>query len=120
MLHSHRPLLEKAAEVEYEFAGWRLDPTIRELRDPEGRPIDLSTGQFALLRVMVERPRRVLSREQLLDLARGPAAEPYDRAIDVQVCRLRRKMAAAAPGSAALIRTFRGEGYMFVGKVALR
>jgi two-component system OmpR family response regulator len=69
---------------------------------------------------MVERPRRVLTREQMLDLARGPTAEPYDRAIDVQVCRLRRKLAEAAPGGGDLIRTFRGEGYMFVAKVALR
>lgn len=120
MLHSSRQSLTAAAEVEYEFAGWRLDPTLREVRDPQGRLIALSTGEFALLRVLVERPRRVLTREQLLDLSRGPAAEPYDRAIDVQVCRLRRKLGEAAPGSGALIRTFRGEGYMFVCKVALR
>ena len=75
-----------------------------------------SSGEFGLLRAFVEHPRRVLSRDQLLDYASGQDSELYDRAIDVQVSRLRRKL-AAHDGGADLIRTVRSEGYMFVAPV---
>jgi len=95
----------------YRFAGWKLDPLARELADPDGVIINLSDGEFRLLLVFVERPRRVLTRDQLLDLSRGLNAEHFDRAIDVQVSRLRRKLQRA--GDDDLIRTVRNEGYLF-------
>ena len=95
----------------YRFAGWKLDPVARELSDPDGVLINLSDGEFRLLMTLVERPRRVLTRDQLLDLSRGLNAEHFDRAIDVQVSRLRRKL--ARDGDEDLIRTVRNEGYLF-------
>lgn len=99
-----------------EFAGWRLDLVRRELRTPQGVVINLSSGEFSLLRALVERPQRVLTRDQLLDFARGPETEAYDRAIDVQISRLRKKLDDGAGGQ-ELIRTIRNEGYMFSAKV---
>ncbi len=103
------------AETRFEFSGWRLDPVRRELRDPAGTFINLSDGEFALLRTFVEHPQRVLSRDQLLDITRGRNIEVYDRAIDSQISRLRRKLNERA--DAELIRTVRNEGYMLVAKV---
>jgi two-component system OmpR family response regulator len=91
----------------------------RELRSPEGVVVNLSGGEFSLLRTLVERPERVLTRDQLLDLARGPDSEAYDRAIDVQISRLRRKLDDGGQGG-ELIRTVRNEGYMFMAKVSRR
>jgi two-component system OmpR family response regulator len=102
-----------------EFAGWRLDLVRRELRTPDGVVVNLSGGEFSLLRALVERPQRVLTRDQLLDLARGPDSDAYDRAIDVQISRLRRKLDNGS-GGAELIRTIRNEGYMFMAKVTRR
>ncbi|MBE7217063.1 MAG: response regulator [Caulobacteraceae bacterium] len=95
-----------------EFAGWKLDLVRRELKSPAGVVVNLSAGEFGLLRVFVERPQRVLTRDQLLDLARGPDNDAYDRAIDVQISRLRRKLEEGG-GGGDLIRTVRNEGYMF-------
>jgi two-component system OmpR family response regulator len=99
----------------YEFDGWSLDILRRELRDPAGTLINLSDGEFVLLRCFAENPQRVLSRDQLLDMARGPNAESYDRAIDTQISRLRRKLNDRAESE--LIRTVRNEGYMLLPKV---
>jgi two-component system OmpR family response regulator len=77
--------------------------------------VNLSSGEFSLLRAFVERPQRVLTRDQLLDFARGPDSDAFDRAIDVQISRLRRKLDDG--GSQDLIRTVRNEGYMFMPKV---
>ena len=99
-----------------EFAGWSLDLVRRELRSPQGVVVNLSSGEFSLLRVFVERPQRVLTRDQLLELARGPDSEAFDRAIDVQISRLRRKLDEGGGGQ-DLIRTIRNEGYMFTAKV---
>jgi two-component system OmpR family response regulator len=99
----------------YEFAGWRLDVQRRDLRDPMGIFIELSDGEFALLRSFVEHPQRVLSRDQLLDYALGSDREVYDRAIDSQISRLRRKLNDR--GNVELIRTVRNEGYMLLPKV---
>ena len=96
------------------FAGFRLDIARRELIDPDDVVIPLSAGEFRLLRTFVERPQRVLSREQLLDLAFNDDSEAYDRAVDVQVSRLRRKL--ERPGGIEIIRTVRGEGYLFAIK----
>ena len=102
----------------YQFDGWTLDAIRHVLRDPEGVIISLSEGEFSLLRVLVERPQRVLTRDQLLDYARGPESDAFDRAIDTQVSRLRRKLGSRT--EAELIRTVRSEGYMFLPKVARR
>jgi len=99
-----------------EFAGWRLDLVRRELRSPAGVVVNLSSGEFSLLRAFVERPQRVLTRDQLLEFARGPDSDAFDRAIDVQISRLRRKLDDGG-GSHELIRTIRNEGYMFTAKV---
>ncbi|WP_370873723.1 response regulator [Caulobacter ginsengisoli] len=102
------------------FAGWRLDLVRRELRSPQGVVVNLSGGEFSLLRAFVDHPQRVLTRDQLLDFARGRDSDAYDRAIDVQISRLRKKLddGAAGGGSGELIRTIRSEGYMFTAKVA--
>ncbi|WP_439534727.1 response regulator [Polymorphobacter sp.] len=99
-----------------EFAGWQLDMMSRFLRRADGVIINLSDGEFSLLRAFVERPGRVLTRDQLLDAARGPDSEAFDRAIDVQISRLRRKLG----GDDTILRTVRNEGYMFVPKLARR
>ncbi len=98
----------------YSFDGWCIDFTSHELHDPEGVLIDLTDGEFAVLRVFVERPRRVLSRDILLEEARGADSASFDRAIDVQVSRLRRKLRAL---NNDMIRTIRNEGYLFVPSV---
>ena len=94
------------------FSGWRLDPARRELRDPQGVLIELTAGEFGLLTALVERPRRVLSRDRLLDLTRGRDAQPFDRSIDVQVSRLRRKI-EGDPKNPKMIKTVRSGGYIF-------
>jgi len=96
------------------FAGFRLDIARRELVDPDGVVLPLSAGEFRLLRTFVERPHRVLTREILLDLAFDNDADVFDRAVDVQVSRLRRKL--ERPGAPEIIRTVRGEGYLFAVK----
>lgn len=98
----------------YSFEGWRIDLGSHELFDPDGVLVGLTDGEFAVLRVFIERPRRVLSREALLAAARGPDSDAYDRAIDVQVSRLRRKLRS---GGDDIIRTVRNEGYLFVPRV---
>jgi two-component system OmpR family response regulator len=96
------------------FLGWRVNFTAHELFDPEGTLIDLTDGEFAVLRAFVERPRRVLARDALLEAARGPDTDAFDRAIDVQVSRLRRKLRSRGD---EIIRTIRNEGYFFVPRV---
>ena len=100
----------------FAFSGWRLDARQRHLFSPEGAMVDLTSGEFDLLLVFVERPQRVLSRNQLLDLARGRNATPFDRSIDVQVSRLRRKI-EADPRTPELIKTVRSGGYVFTPTV---
>lgn len=100
----------------YMFEGWVLDTLKRELTNPDGIVVDLSTGEYNLLLAFVEQPQKVLSREQLLDAARNRIATGFDRSIDVQISRLRRKL---APGEEdhAMIKTIRGVGYMFAPSV---
>ncbi len=106
--------------VEAQFAGWRLDLVRRELLAPSGVVLGLTSGEFMLLRGLLERPMRILTRDELLDVARGPDTEAFDRAIDVQVSRLRRKLEDGGGGQGALIRTIRNEGYMFDAPVVWR
>jgi two-component system OmpR family response regulator len=98
------------------FDGWTLDLGSRRLLSPDGGDVDLSTGEYELLLAFITHPRRVLSRDQLLDLARGRSAAPFDRSIDIQVMRLRRKI-EADPKEPRLIKTVRGGGYVFAGEV---
>ena len=98
------------------FEGWRLDLVRRELTSPEGAATDLSAGEYDMLLAFVEHPQRVLSRDQLLDLARSRIALPFDRSVDVQVSRLRRKLERGRDDS-ALIKTVRGVGYIFTPAV---
>ncbi len=93
------------------FAGWRLDLMRRELYRPDGRAVALSAGEFALLRAFAERPGRVLTRDQLLERARGAEADIFDRAMDVQISRLRKKLDDGS--GLEMIQTLRGVGYMF-------
>jgi len=98
------------------FDRWLLDINRRELVDEEGVGMSLSTAEFDLLKVFLERPQRILSRDQLLDLARGREAAAFDRAIDTLVSRLRRKL-ERDPKSPELIKTIWGGGYMFSADV---
>ncbi|MDH0141389.1 response regulator [Aquipseudomonas alcaligenes] len=94
------------------FDGWTLHCVLRQLQSPGGLVVPLSNAEFRLLWVFLERPRRVLSREQLLDEARGRSIEAFDRSIDLLVSRLRQKL-GDDPRSPTLIKTVRGEGYLF-------
>lgn len=98
------------------FLGWTLVPDARELIDPEQTLVPLSTAEFALLMALVTRPGRVLNRDQLLDLARGRDAKAFDRAIDTLVSRLRRKLGDQSRDP-QIIKTIRGDGYLFAPKV---
>ncbi|MBV8593219.1 MAG: response regulator [Caulobacteraceae bacterium] len=111
---------DETMEAACAFEGWRLDLVRHELRSPAGAAVNLTTGEFQLLRALVEHPRRVLTRDQLLEFARGPHSDAFDRAVDVQISRLRRKLEASrSPGEdrEELIRTIRNEGYIFTAKV---
>lgn len=98
------------------FLGWTLLPAAHELLDPEQTLVPLSTAEFALLMAFATRPGRVLSRDQLLDLARGRDTRAFDRAIDTLVSRLRRKL-GDQPRKPQIIKTVRGGGYLFAPKV---
>ncbi len=112
-----RPVLGESARPLIRFAGWLLDVTRRELRSPDEVMIPLSSGEFDLLLVFVEHPQRVLTREQLLNLARGQSHDAFDRSIDVQVSRLRRKLEFDTKRP-AMIRTVRNGGYQFTASVS--
>ncbi|AZC33207.1 DNA-binding response regulator GltR, controls specific porins for the entry of glucose [Pseudomonas chlororaphis subsp. aurantiaca] len=111
-----RPVVGEVPRPLIRFADWQLDLTRRELRSPDQVMIPLSAGEFDLLLVFVEHPQRILSREQLLDLARGQAHDAFDRSIDVQVSRLRRKLEFDTKRP-AMIRTVRNGGYLFTPSV---
>lgn len=98
------------------FAGWRLDSGRRLLESPDGLVVDLSAGEFDMLIAFAEHPQRVLNRDQLLDLTHGRAEAPFDRSVDMQVSRLRRKI-ETDPKEPALIKTVRGGGYIFAAAV---
>jgi two-component system, OmpR family, response regulator len=96
----------------YRFAGWELNVRLHRLTSPDGAHIPLTNGEFSLLAAFLSAPQRVLSRDQLLDLSRLHSTEVYDRSIDVQILRLRRKI-EVDPTTPQLIRTERGVGYVF-------
>lgn len=97
------------------FDGWTLDVDGRRLSDASQAEVPLSSGEFALLTEFARRPQRVLSRDLLLDWTRGDASDAFDRAIDVQLSRLRKKLADR--GGTGLIKTIRGGGYLFSAEV---
>jgi two-component system OmpR family response regulator len=101
------------------FSGWTLDTGRRQLTDPDGVLVDLSGGEYELLVALLERPNIVLNRDQLLDITRGRYAGPFDRAIDMQVGRLRRKI-EADPKNPVLIKTVRSGGYVLASPVEQR
>ncbi len=113
---SMAPAQINADQKQYRFDRFRIDLDARHLEDDRGVALDLTSGEFDLLACFIERPRRVLTRDQLIDWTRGRQADPYDRTIDVLISRLRRKLSAASPGS-KLIATVRNSGYVFTAPV---
>ncbi|MFK4003237.1 response regulator [Qipengyuania sp. NPDC077563] len=105
-----------AEELAYRFEGWTLDPLKRRLIDPEGTLVPISTAEFRMLQAFCDRPRRVLDRDQLLDIVQGREAHLFDRAVDNQVSRLRRKIEADSRHP-HFIQTVRGGGYRFGAEV---
>jgi two-component system OmpR family response regulator len=104
------------SRVRIKFAGWTLDLASRELSSPAGEDVRLTTGEFELLAAFVNNPNQVLTRDRLLDLSRHREAGPFDRTIDVQVGRLRRKL-EDDPKNPGMIKTVRGGGYIFTPPV---
>jgi two-component system OmpR family response regulator len=111
------PVGQKAGMV-YHFAGFQLDMARRQLRAPTGVLVLLTPGEFALLSAFLDNPGRVLSRDTLVEQVCGEDADVFDRAIDVQLSRLRSKL--KVHGGSTLIRTVRGSGYICDAQVALR
>jgi two-component system OmpR family response regulator len=107
---------ENPAVRAYHFAGWTLNVPLHTLKSPTGERVPISNGEFGLLVALLGRPQRVLSRDQLLDLSRLRSTDVYDRAVDVQILRLRRKI-ESNPAQPELIKTERGVGYRFCAAV---
>ena len=105
------PESENSQQQTFSFGPFRLDPVTQELTRDEEK-VSLTSGEFALLRIFVEHPNRVLSRDTLVDMLKGFERSPYDRSIDVRVTRLRRKI-ESDPSSPVYIHTVWGEGYRF-------
>jgi two-component system OmpR family response regulator len=101
----------------YQFVGWDLNLRLHTLRSPAGERVPVSNGEFGLLVAFLGHPGRILSRDQLLDLSRLRSTDVYDRSIDVQILRLRRKI-ETDPSKPELIKTARGLGYRFCASVA--
>lgn len=108
--------LPGAGERAYRFDGWVLNVARRELVGPDGSLCELTTGEFELLAMFVTRPNRVLTRDQIMDLIKGNEWNPYDRSIDNQIARLRKKI-EPDPAAPRLIKTVRGAGYSFTAPV---
>jgi two-component system OmpR family response regulator len=107
---------EESGQRNITFADWTLDPTRRRLINPEGVEVPLTGGEYDLLAALVERANRVLTRDMLLELLRGRQAGPFDRAIDVAISRLRRKLEDNGR-HAQIIKTVRGGGYVLAAEV---
>jgi len=108
---------DAANQVAFQFGSFLLMPQSRTLRTTSGETIALTTGEYELLRVLVEHPNRVLSRDDLMEHIHGRNAGPFDRAIDVQIGRLRRKV-ESDPANPELIKSVRGAGYLFSARVS--
>jgi two-component system OmpR family response regulator len=105
--------------TKYRFAGWELNLRLRRLTSPAGVPVSLTNAEFNLLSAFLRSPQQVLSREQLLAATRVHNDEVFDRSVDVQILRLRRKL-EADPSMPELIKTERGVGYSFSAPVQVR
>ena len=116
VLRRRAPGSERGGDGSVEFSGWRFDRVKRQLLSPQQVVVPLSSAEYRLLNAFIERPRRVLTRDQLLDATRGQGVVVADRAIDLAVSRLRQKL-STAPDGEHLICTIRGEGYIFDAEV---
>lgn len=108
--------VEAGEAVVYEFENWRLDPLKRRLIDPEGAVVAISSAEFRLLLAFLDHPRQVLDRDRLLDMVQGREAHLFDRAVDNQISRLRRKIEPDSRNP-QLIQTVWGGGYMLAAEV---
>lgn len=99
-----------------EFEGWRLDLGRRQLLSPDGADVALTTGEFDMLAALVHHPGRVMTREVLMDLTRGRGRDAFDRTIDAQIARLRKKIGGGGRAP-QLIKSVRGVGYVFTGRI---
>jgi DNA-binding response OmpR family regulator len=106
----------RAPNRRFTFDGFIIDLDARQVTDANAAPIALTSAEFDLLACFVQRPRRMLTRDQILDWTRGRAADPFDRTVDMLTSRLRKKLEAASPGS-GLISTVRNGGYLFTAHV---
>ena len=111
-----RPATAPEEDAWYEFEGWRLDPLKHQLTDPEGAAVAISSAEFRLLKAFLDHPRQVLDRDRLLDMVQGREAHLFDRAVDNQVSRLRRKIENSR-GDPRLIQTVWGGGSRFAADV---
>jgi two-component system OmpR family response regulator len=100
----------------YQFDGWRVDVMAHQVTAPSGMKVSLTSAEFDLLYALCERPNRVLTRDQLIDLTHGPSAGPFQRSIDVLISRLRQKL-ESDPKNPKFIQTVRSEGYLFAPQV---
>jgi two-component system OmpR family response regulator len=100
------------------FAGWELDTISRQLVSPQGVVVSLSGSEYRLLQIFLNHPNRVLNRDQLMDLMRGRETDPFERSIDVQISRLRHRLADDAK-EPTIIKTVRGEGYILATQVEM-
>ena len=116
---ARRPKAEPATDMIYTFENWQLDPLKRKLINPDGAVVPISTAEFRLLRALLDHPRQVMDRDRLLDMVQGREAHAFDRAIDNQVSRLRRKVELDSRDP-QLIQTVRGGGYRFAADVQHR
>ena len=107
---------DNAIDAHYEFDGWQLDPLKRRLTDPEGTVVPISTAEFRLLTALLEHPNQVMDRDRLLDMVQGREAHLFDRAVDNQISRLRRKVEVDSRDP-KLIQTVWGGGYMLAAEV---
>lgn len=107
---------DAADEYHYTFEGWRLDPLRRRLTDREGAVVAISSAEFRLLVAFLDHPRQVLDRDRLLDMVQGREAHLFDRAVDNQISRLRRKIERDSRNP-ELIQTVWGGGYMLAAEV---
>ncbi|MCX5479877.1 response regulator [Kaistia geumhonensis] len=106
---------EDAGAKTIRFDGWQLDLDRRRLLRPDGADVSLTTGEFDILAVMARHPGRVFSRDMLMELTRGRSLDAFDRTIDAQIARLRRKI-ETDPAQPSLVKSVRGVGYVFTGK----
>ncbi|MBF0135279.1 MAG: response regulator [Magnetococcus sp. DMHC-1] len=107
---------EDLDDIIYAFSGWKLDALSRNLTSPEGVSVALTGSEYLLLSIFLNHPNRVLSRDQLLDLTQGRGTDHFDRTIDMQVSRLRRRL-HDDPRTPQLIKTVRSAGYVFCSRV---